>query len=497
MLNPTNRRDFLKYAGLTAAAFLIPTFLKGQTQPASQSSTSGKKLNVLFIASDDLDCALSCYGDKLAKTPNLDRLAARGTAFEKAYCQFPLCSPSRSSLMTGLRPDVTHVFELKTHFRTVVPDVVTLPQMFKRNGYFAARVGKIYHAGVPSEIGKNGLDDAPSWDQVINPRGRDKDDEKKVTNYTPKRSLGTAPAFLAAEGTDEEQTDGKSATAAIDLMEQHKDKPFFIACGFYRPHCPHIAPKKYFEQLPLDQVQIDKFPADLPEMVPAPALESTKPWPWLGMNEQQTREVKRAYYAAVEFMDAQVGRLLDAVERLGLADNTIIVFWGDNGYHLGDLGLMQKQSVFENSARVPLIIAAPDQKSKGRNSPRTVELLDIYPTLADLCSLTPPDELQGTSLRPLLDDSKAPWDKPAFTQVWRGTFGGYSVRTERWRYTRWGDDGGKGEELYDYDNDPAQLHNQIANPEHVSVLADLKAMVKKNWPKPFHPRPEPTSKKTK
>jgi uncharacterized sulfatase len=339
---------------------------------------------------------------------------------------------------------------------------------------------------VPGDIGTSGLDDPPSWDLFINPRGRDKDEEKLLTNYTPKRGLGSSLSFLAAEGRDEEQTDGIGATEAIRLLEQNKDRPFFFGCGFYRPHCPYIAPKNYFDQVSLDPIQIPAIPAGFTNTVPRPALASTTPWPWFGVGEQQARESKRAYYAAVEFMDAQVGRVLDALERLGLADKTIIVFWGDNGYHLGELGLWKKQSTFENSARVPLIIAAPGQKSKGRPCARTVELLDMYPTLADLCGLTPPTNLAGKSLRPLLDNPEAPWDKPAFTQVWRNGFNGHSVRTERWRYTAW-DDGKRGEQLYDYQNDPGELRNLASDPAYVSTVAELKALVRKNWPNPYRP----------
>ncbi len=465
--------------------------------PAAETTAPPKRLNVLFIASDDLNCSLGCYGNRLVKTPNLDRLAARGTCFERAYCQFPLCSPSRSSLMTGLRPDTTQVFDLKKHFRTVLPDVVTLPQMFQRNGYFAARVGKIYHYGVPGDIGTSGLDDPPSWDTFVNPRGRDKDVEGQLFNYTPKRGLGSSLSFLAADGTDEEQTDGIGATETIRLLERNKGRPFFIACGFYRPHCPYIAPKKYYERVPIDQMQMPLIPAGFTNTVPAPALASTQPWPWFGVTEQQARESKQAYYAAIEFMDAQLGRLLDALDRLGLADNTVIMFWGDNGYHLGELGLWMKQSTFENSARVPLLIATPSQKTKGQSCPRTVELVDLYPTLAELCGLAPPPNLAGKSLAPLLENPKASWDKPAFTQVWRGGFNGHSVRTERWRYTVW-DDGRRGEQLYDYQADPEELHNLAADPKQAAIKAELMALVRKNWPQPYHPSgPRKTPAKSK
>src|SRR5688572_7345117 len=258
--------------------------------------------------------------------------------------------------MTGLRPDRTKVADLQYHFRTGLPDVVTLSQLFKNNGYFAARVGKIYHYGNPGQIGTPGLDDPPSWDVAINPRGRDKDEEDKLTRYTPKRGLGSSFSFLAAEGTDEEQTDGKVATEVVRLLEENKDKPFFIAAGFYRPHCPYIAPKKYFDLYPLASVKMLPHTSAERRGAPAPAFGSTQPWPWFGVTEEQGNETLRAYWATISFVDAQVGRLLDALDRLKLADNTIVVFWSDHGYHIGEHGLWMKMSLFENSARVPLII---------------------------------------------------------------------------------------------------------------------------------------------
>ncbi|MEN9575827.1 MAG: hypothetical protein RL514_3682 [Verrucomicrobiota bacterium] len=444
------------------------------------------KPNVLFIAVDDMSNSLGCYGHPLVKSPHIDRLAKSGVRFDRAYCQFPLCSPSRSSLMTGLRPDVTRVFDLQYHFRTHLPDVVTLPQMFSNNGYFAARVGKIYHYGNPGQIGTPGLDDPQSWQVALNPRGRDKDEEDKLTNHTPKRGLGSSLSFMKAEGTDEEQTDGKVATEVIKLLEANKEKPFFIAAGFYRPHCPYIAPKKYFDLYPLDKITMPQgsFPEAL--AAPKPSLASVTPWPWFGTTEQQSREAKQAYYATISFVDAQVGRLLDALDRLKLAQNTIVVFWSDHGYHEGEHGLWMKQSLWEGSARAPLLIHAPGAKGNGGVSGRTVEFVDLYPTLADLAGLTPPKTLTGASLKPLLENPNAPWTKPAFTQTWRGNYPGHSVRTERWRYTEW--DGGKqGAQLHDMQADPQELHDFAADPKHAGTVKELKALIAKNWAEPYRP----------
>jgi uncharacterized sulfatase len=453
---------------------------------AHTALAAAPRLNVLFLATDDMNTALGCYGHPVVRTPHLDRLAKRGVRFDRAYAQFPLCSPSRTALMTGRRPDVTQVYDLQKHFRTVLPDVVTLSQLFTNHGYYAARVGKIYHYGNPGQIGTDGLDDAASWTKRINPKGRDKAEEHLLTNYTPKRGLGSSLSFLKAEGTDEEQTDGIVATETIRLMEAHRDRPFFIAAGFYRPHCPYIAPKKYFDLYPLERVKVPTGPWDYLTNVPPAALRSTQPHPWFGVTELQAREALQAYWASISFVDAQAGRLLDALDRLKLTDHTIVVFWSDHGYHTGEHGLWKKQSVFENSARVPLIVFAPGRKAKGASCGRTVELLDLYPTLADLCGLPAPAGLQGRSLRPLLDDPTTPWDKPAFTQVWRGSFSGHSVRTERFRYIEW-DNGRAGAQLYDYETDPEERRNLIADPAHAATVTALRRLVRANWANEYRP----------
>ena len=461
-----------------------------------------KRPNVLYVVSDDLNCALACYGHKAVRSPNIDRLAARGVRFERAYCQFPLCNPSRASFLTGLRPDQTLVLNNAVQFRRNIPDVVTLPQLFQKAGYFVARVGKLYHYGVPNQIGTSGLDDPPSWQQVVNPRGRDKDDEPKIFSLTP-GSFGGTPSWLSADGADEEQTDGIGAAEAIKLLEEHNDKPFFLAVGFYRPHTPYVAPHKYFEMYPRDKLAIVTTPAGDRDDIPPPALTTTR----RDMDERLQREATQAYFASITFMDAQLGKLLDALDRLKLADHTIVVFHSDHGYHIGEHGMLwQKQSLFEESARVPLIVAAPGMKANGKSSPRVAELVDVYPTLAELCGLEPPDNLPGRSLAPLLNEPQAARDKPALTQVFRGGggqagkgkgkgkdkgkkaeaksdggFAGYSLRTERWRYTEW-DAGRRGVELYDHDADPHEYANLAQDPQHAATVQELSQRLRKLAP---------------
>jgi uncharacterized sulfatase len=460
---------------------LVPaTILCLAAASAATGQPAGGRKNVLLIMADDLNDDFATFGHPLVKTPNLDRLAARGVRFDRAYNQFPLCSPSRVSLLTGLRPDTTRIYELQTDFRTILPGVVTLPQAFKRSGYVAARVGKIYHYGNPGDIGTSGLDDPASWDTVVNPRGIDKDEETKLTNLTPDRGLGSALAYYASPAPDEAHTDGKVATETIALIEKHKERPFFIGAGFYRPHCPFIAPRKYFDLYPIDRIPAPASSPDSAALVP-PAAWFTKPPHW-GVDERGQREVIRAYYASISFLDANVGRVLDALDRLRLADNTIVVFVSDHGYHLGEQGQWMKQTLFERSARAPLIVAGPGVSAKGRSSSRIVEFLDLYPTIADLARVSPPSGLHGRSLTPLLKDPQAAWNHPALTQVRRGggegAFMGYSVRTEKWRYTEW-DNGKRGTELYDEVGDPGELHNRAADPKFQKTVTEMQRTLRR------------------
>jgi uncharacterized sulfatase len=479
------RRSLLRLTAPIALLLAVAGPARSEQAPA--------RPNVLMILADDQGTALGCYGHPLVKTPNLDRLAGRGVRFERAYCQFPLCNPSRTSFLTGLRPDTTGVLENATHFRTNHPDAVTLPQLFQKNGYYVARVGKIFHYSVPAGIGTSGLDDPPSWQTVVNPRGRDVEDEPKIVSIKPGSSFGATLSWLGADGGDGEQTDGLGAEAAIRLLEQNKDRPFFLGVGFYRPHTPYVAPKGYFAMYPTDQIKLVTAPGR--EGVPAPALTVNPPN--YGIDEDLQRQAVQAYHASTTFMDAQVGKLLDALDRLGLTEKTVVLFFGDHGYHLGEHGLWQKQSLFEESTRVPLIIAAPGLKGAGRSAPGLAELVDVYPTLADLCGLTPPAQLAGRSLRPQLDDPSAPGKHAAVSQVRRGgggaanapakakaknaAFPGYAVRTDRYRYIEW-DGGNRGRQLYDHQTDPNELHNLADDPKMADTVAELRRVLREIVP---------------
>ncbi len=444
------------------------------------------KMNVLFIVSDDLCNVIGCYGDPRVKTPNIDKLAKRGVRFDKAYCQYPLCNPSRASFLTGLRPDTLRIYENATQIRKTVPDVQTLPQTFRKAGYTAVRVGKLYHYGVPGQIGTDGLDDPPSWDKVVNPKGRDKDDEDKIFSLNPKGKgsarFGGTVSWLAADGTDEEQTDGKIAAEVVKLLAANRDKPFFLACGFFRPHTPYVAPKKYFEMYPTTGDSLPMVPDGHRAAGPAPAFASSKP-EQDRMTDEQRKLARQAYFASVSFMDAQLGKVLDELEKQKLTDNTVVVFLSDHGYHLGEHGLWQKQSLFENSCRVPLVIADPRGTAHGTACGRPVELTDLHATLAELCGLTPP-KTDGASLKPLLNDPAAKWDRPAYTQTRRGggknaTVMGRSVRTETHRYTEWGDGGEQGVQLFEYATDPKEEKNLAGDPKFVDTANEMKKRLRK------------------
>ena len=470
------RRQFLRAGTVAATAAL--GYHANTNILAQQLSTrvyeptikdSQRKPNVLFIVVDDLNNSLGCYGHSVVKSPNIDRLAERGIRFDSAYCQFTVCNPSRTSFLTGLRPDSTGILNNTTPFRSKLPNAVTLPQLFGKHGYFTARVGKVFHSA-------RNMDDSKAWDITSDPKGTPLGKKGQGRNLTGGRVKWCR--WLAADGNDEDQADGQVAAEGVHFLEEHRNDPFFIAVGFHKPHDPFIAPKRYFDLYPLELLRPPKDPPDRSADLPQ-AIGSGWKADFDRFTGRERREFMRAYYAGISFMDTQVGKIITAMDRLELWDNTIVVFFGDHGYHLGQRGWWNKNTVFELSARAPLIVVTPQMKRKGDSCSRIVEFVDIYPTLADLCGLPAPANLEGTSFKPLLSNPELPWKKMAFTQVQRGVIAGRSVRTERWRYTEW-DGGRQGIELYDHNNDPGEYYNLAHDSQHALTIAKLKGLLRQN-----------------
>jgi choline-sulfatase len=444
-----------------------------------------KKLNVLFIAVDDLRPEANASGSSLIKTPNMDRIAARGTTFNRAYCQQAVCSPSRSSLLTGRRPDATRVWDLETHFRTALPDAVTIPQYFKEHGYFTQGMGKIFHGG---------FDDAPSWSvpwgtpkappYVSEPALKmlSNPDEHKLHKGKPR-----GPATESADTADDTYVDGKVARLAASTLEElaKKEQPFFLAVGMARPHLPFVAPKKYWDMYDPKQIYVPAFqtlPSGAPEFAghANSELRSYADIPAQGpISEDVAHHLRHGYYAAVSYMDAQVGLVLDALEKQGLSDRTVIVLWGDHGWQLGEHGLWHKHTNFELAVRAPLLISVPGQKSPGRKTASLAEFIDIYPTLAEACGLPKPKDIDGVSLVGILDSPDASAREVAISQYPRSSgkpLMGYSIRDERWRLTLWRDihtNTIEATELYDEINDPNETVNAAHKPENVQTINRL------------------------
>lgn len=442
--------------------------------------------NVLMIVVDDLNCDLGCYGHQSVQSPHIDRLAAKGIRFVLAYCQYPVCNPSRSSFMTGRYPEETGVLSNAGQFRKALPDALTLGQHFQQHGYFVARVGKIFHYGVPAQIGTSGADDPASWQEVRNPRGIDKDVEDRIHSLQ-KGKFGGTLSWLSVESDDKEHTDGVGASQAIELMESHHPektgKPFFLAVGFYRPHTPYVAPAHYFDRYSREQIQpVMLKPGDRDD-IPIAALPDRPRQ--LGLSTPQRREIIQAYYASISLMDAQTGRLLNALDRLRLAENTIVVFFSDHGYHLGAHGLWQKSDLFEGSSRVPLIISDPSRrKHRGVSTTSLAELVDLYPTLAELAGLPEPAHVSGVSLAPTINDPQVSVRDSALTVTVSRTVKtkgkervlGHSVRTTRHRYTEWGDRQ-FGVELYDYLSDPEEYTNLAVLPGNEALTQTMRRLL--------------------
>lgn len=460
------------------------------------------KPNVLFIAVDDLRPQLGCYGDDFAKTPNIDELAGRGALFQYAYCQQAVCNPSRASLMTGLRPDTTKVWDLKTHFREALPDVVTLPQHFKNNGYHTQCVGKIYHD--PEEMRDPQSWSVPETLDVTDAIGGKYALPENLAQQSGKK-IGKAAAAECADVPDTAYIDGRVAEAAMAVLNTIKDRPFFLGVGFRRPHLPFSAPKKYWDMHDRSKLTLPEF-ASKPKGCPDIALHDLMELrgytdiPDVGpIDEEKALTLIHGYYAAASYVDAQIGKVIDHLDRLGLRDNTVIVLWGDNGWHLGEHGLWGKTTNFELDTRVPLIISAPGFE-KSNKIKELVELVDIYPTLCDLCGLEKPERLEGLSLLPLMDVNRPDhfrWKDAAFSQFprWPGAPGqskqvpygqvmGCSIRTARYRYTEWIDQETGiclAKELYDHASDPGETENLASNPELQDAADALAQKLKLGW----------------
>jgi uncharacterized sulfatase len=458
-----SRREFLAAAGLASVA----------------ATGAAPRMNVVLIVSDDLNAALGCYGHPIVRTPHLDRFARRSVLFERAYCQFPLCAPSRASFLSGLRPAKTHVWTLHTPTRKYMSDAVMLPELFRRNGWFSAGLGKIFHNGPEHE-------DPRSWDLMETGGGGRIAKDAVVESHAMPKPRNHTMEWARLNVADDQMADGRTARKAADLIRRcaSENKTFFLGVGFHAPHAPYTAPSKYFDIYDAARIPVPKVPdgyaTSIPEAAYYELADQVPP------SDEQTRQYTAAYYASVSFMDAQVGQVLSALDGTKLWDRTAVVFLSDNGYHLGEHGMWHKMTLFEESTRLPLMIHAPGAKGEGKVCRGLVEFIDLYPTLAELCGIRPPAGLDGVSLVPSLNDPSRRDKKAAYSSVGRHpdrsrltsdlTYLGHSVRTERWRYTEW-DSGRKGVELYDEQADAHELHNLAGAPGYDGVKKELQRLL--------------------
>ena len=435
------RRDFLSTSFKVGAAAFTTGLL-----PKLHADAEGQ-YNVLFIIADDLRPWLGCYGHSEIHTPNIDQLAERGMLFNRAYCQLPLCNPSRASMLTGLRPATTGIFSNSGDFREKLPDVVDLQQHFDQNGYATHAIGKVVHERVP---------------------------------FTP------SPTWQVLDVPDDALTDGQTAKQAAEILTNIKDQRFFLAVGFDKPHLPFSAPRKYYE---LYQTHTFELPAtaDYPHNAPAVTHNSLDLLTVysdiseedLPPSEEKALEFLQGYAASTSYMDAQVGRVVQQLDNLGLSQNTVIVFAGDHGFHLGEHGTWRKNTLFEVALRSPMIISVPGQQPDRTDA--LAELVDIYPTLCDACQIPIPSQLEGLSLMPVIEQPTRPWKTAAFSQLNRGGIGGRSIRTAQYRYTEWGNRGKRGKELYDYHADPDETVNIADLPENEELVTNLSVQLRTGW----------------
>jgi len=443
---------------------LIPAGLvvtDGNSEPVAPRGAP----HVLLIVADDLRCEIGCHASDVVRTPNLDRLARRGVSFDRAYTQATLCNPSRTSFLTGLRPDRTGVHDNVIDYREAMPDAVTLPQLLRAGGWTTHRIGKIFHGHLDEH-------EPDEWDEVSYPRSTEVGRGGEERNLTEGNVRWCA--WRAAEGDDDDQRDGGIAREAVRFLERPHDTPFFLAVGFHSPHAPFVAPSPYFALYPLDSVRLLAGPPGPP--LPPRALYRGYQEIFARFTDADRREFRRGYYAATTFLDAQVGRVLEALERSPFAHDTVVVFLSDHGHHLGERGWWNKATLLEVAARVPLVVYAPRTAAKGRPCSRIVELVDLVPTVAELCGLYPPPGLDGRSLAPLLDDPTGPGRTEARTQIGVPGAAGWSVRTDRWRLTEW-TVGQEQFELYDHREDPGECRNVALDPEYADVLRELRGLL--------------------
>lgn len=456
--------------------------------------------NVLFIASDDMRPQLGCYGDSIVKSPNLDRLAARGLVFERSYVQQALCSPSRISMLSSRYPATTSIFEIGRTLRTTMPDITTWPQHFKNHGYHTRSLGKIYHVGIDDEASWT----VPAWHSK-KPRTSEATrqaqtkfiaDAKREGREIPPKGKGSRtsviPAFEAVDCSDDDLLDGDCAANAIEQLRKHAktpDKPFLLAVGFANPHVPWISPKKYWDLYDPATITFAKN-TFLPQGAPAFAATSGADFrgyagvPERELPEAYARQCLHGYYAAISYVDAQVGRLLDALEQTGLAQNTIVVFWSDHGYYMGEHTWWgAKHNNYEGATRNAFIVAAPGMKSAGQKTPALAQAIDIGPTLTELCGLPENDGFQGRSLVPVLNDPSAGVNEAAFSWYPKSGYLGVAMRTDKWRYVEWTKPGASTErELYDMMLDPQNDLNVAAKPGHAGMIESMSRQLRERFP---------------
>ena len=480
------RREMLKAAGAGLAAVGI-----GPAASALAADRQGDRPNVLFLVVDDLRTSVGVFGDRLAITPHIDALGARGTVFANAHCQIAICNPSRASVMTGLRPDTIRVWGLRKHFRDEKPKVVTLPQLFRNSGYTTHSIGKVYHGTGRASVDKPSWSDAPKFDHCAK-----RDQYVLAKNRTGRK----AAASESADCRDDDYVDGKVADAAIKTLRRMKDRagPFFLAVGFRKPHMPFAAPAKYWamhDRAALARPRNPKMPDGAPAIAGHGWAEARgyTDVPGKGaMPDKKTAELRHGYYAAASYVDAQIGRVLAELKRLGLDKNTVISLYGDHGFHIGEHNLWGKLTNYDFATNAPMLLAAPFQKDKGRVVRQAVEFLDVYPTLVDLCGLEKPAALEGTSLAAVLDNHKAVVKNFAVSQFARPVSYdftrrrpknmGYTIRDDRYRYTRWvrfQDGAVLAEEFYDYAAGGVELKNRVKDPEYAEVITRLKQKLRK------------------